>query len=100
MERAQKLIGPFLGIFLLSALPALGQEWRAVGQIRSTGPITSETSEKIVSRRRGLIAAVHALGIAQQNAPGRSSGAALKMDSAARAQTYVWATDTKAEALD
>jgi len=32
MERAQKLIGPFLGIFLLSALPALGQELRAVGQ--------------------------------------------------------------------
>ena len=70
MERAQKLIGPFLGIFLLSALPALGQELRAVGQIRSTGPITCETSQKIVSRLRGLIAEFHALGIAQKNAAG------------------------------
>ncbi len=100
MERAQKLIGPFLGIFLLSALPALGQELRAVGQIRSSGPITSEASQKIVSRLRGLIAEFHALGIAQKNAAGRFSGDALKMDSAGRVQIYVWVTDTSEQALD
>src|SRR5882724_5954325 len=100
MERAQKLIGPFLGIFLLSALPALGQELRVVGQIRSSGPITSEASRKIVSRLRGLIAEFHALGIAQKNAAGRFSGDALKMDSAGRVQIYVWVTDTSEQALD
>jgi hypothetical protein len=100
MERAEKLIGPFLGIFLLSALPALGQELRVVGQIRSSGPITSEASQKIVSRLRGLIAEFHALGIAQKNAAGRFSGDALKMDSAGRVQIYVWVKDTSERALD
>lgn len=105
MERAQKLIGPFLGIFLLSALPALGQELRAVGQIRSSGPIASEASQKIVSRLRGLIAEFHGLGIAQENAgaldaAGRFSGDALKVDSAGRVQIYVWVKDTSEQALD
>ena len=105
MGRAQKLIGPFLGIFLLSALPALGQELRVVGQIRSSGPITSEASQKIVSRLRGLIADFHALGIAQENAAaldaaGRFSGDALKVNSAGRVQIYVWVTDTSEQALD
>jgi hypothetical protein len=105
MERAQKLIAAFLGIFLLSALPALGQELRVVGQIRSSGPITSEASQKIVSRLRGLIADFHALGIAQENAAaldaaGRFSGDALKVNSAGRVQIYVWVTDTSEQALD
>ena len=105
MGRAQKLIGSFLGIFLLSALPALGQELRVVGQIRSSGPITSEASQKIVSRLRGLIADFHALGIAQENAAaldaaGRFSGDALKVNSAGRVQVYVWVTDTSEQALD
>ena len=100
MERAQKLIGPFLGIFLLSALPALGQELRAVGQIGSSGPITSEASHKIVSRLRGLIADFHRLGIAQKDAAGQFSAGALKMDSAGRVQIYVWVTDTSEQALD
>ena len=99
MGRAQKLIGSFFGIFLLSALPALGQELKAVGQIRSSGSITGEASHKIVSRLRGLIADFQGLGIAQKEAAGQFSADALKMDTTGRVQIYVWVKDTSEQTL-
>ena len=105
MERAQKLIAPFLGIFLLSALPALGQELRVVGQIRSSGPITSEASQKIVSRLRGIDRGLsrtwdRAGKRGRAGCGGSVSGDALKVNSAGRVQVYVWVTDTSEQALD
>lgn len=105
MGRPKKLIGAFVGLFLLWALPTLGQELRALGQIRSRGPRTGEASEKIVSRLRGLIADSQSLGITQGNAAaqdvaGRFSSETLKVNSAGRVQIYVWVTDTSEPALD
>ena len=105
MKQKQILIGPFFAFFVLSAWPALSQELKAVGQIRSSGPRTSVASEKIVSRLRALIADFQSLAItganeAAQDAAGRFSSETLKVDGAGRVQIYVWVTDTSELALD
>src|SRR5215471_7636947 len=105
MKRKQILIGPFFAFFVLSAWPALSQELKAVGQIRSSGSITGEASEKIVSQLRGLIADFRSLGISQGNAAardaaGRFSSETLKVDDTGRVQIYVWVTDSSELALD
>src|SRR5262249_45633016 len=73
---------------------ASGQELRAVGQVRSGGPATSEASEKIVSSLRALIADARQLGLTRQNAfaldaAGRFSSATLKVDQSGSVQVYV-----------
>jgi hypothetical protein len=90
---------------LLLAMPAVGQELKTVGEIRSKGLVTSEVSKKIVSRLRGLIADSQALGIKKGYAGGidaaqRFSSDTLKVDNAGRVQIYVSVTDTSAQALD
>ena len=40
-------------LLLLAATPSLAQELRASGQIRSSGPVTSEASRKIASTCAG-----------------------------------------------
>lgn len=43
-----------LVVVLAATLPGVAQELRAPGQIRSSGPVTSEASRKIVLRLRAL----------------------------------------------
>jgi len=71
---------------LLLAWPTLGQQLKTVGKVRSSGPVTSEASRKIVSSLRGLIADFRAPGIHRGNvaavdAAGRFSSNTLKVDS-------------------
>ena len=105
MRRMEALIGLVIGTLILAPLPAASEQWRAVGQIGSSGPVTSEGSKKIVSRLRGLIADYRALGITRENAAGldvagRFSSDTLKVDHAGRVQVYVSVSDTTEQALD
>ena len=47
MRRMEVLIGLVIAALILVPLPAATQQLRAVGQIRSSGPVTSEASKKI-----------------------------------------------------
>jgi subtilisin family serine protease len=81
------------------ALPLPAQELRAVGQLRSSGPLSTEASKKIVSRLRALIAEFGAAGITRDNAAAMSaaarfSSATLKVDDAGRVQVNVTLADT------
>jgi subtilase family protein len=89
---------------LLLAWPALAQQMKTVGKVRSSGPVTSEASRKIVSSLRGLIADFRAQGIQRGNvaavdAAGRFSSNTLKVDGAGRVQVYISVTDTSDQAL-
>jgi hypothetical protein len=100
MRSAQKYVGIGVAVFLLAS-PAFGQELKAVGEIRSEGPVTSEVSKKIGSRLRGLIADFQGLGIAGGiGAAQRFSSDTLKVDNAGRVQIYVHVNDTSEQALD
>src|SRR5262245_53001223 len=102
-RHVQSVIVMIMGIVLL-AVPVLGQELIAVGEIRSRGLVTSEASKKIGSRLRGLVAD-RALSEAVEkgvavNAVPPSSSATFKLDSTGRVQIYVWVTDTNVQTLD
>ena len=100
MRNAQRFIGIGVAVLLLT-MPAFGQELKAVGEIRSEGPVTSEASKKIGSRLRGLIADFQWLGITGGiDAAQRFSSDTLKVDNAGRVQIYVSVTDTSDQALD
>jgi len=84
--------------------PVDGQGLKVVGEIRSSGPVTSETSRKIASHLRGLIAdfGERRVGEGTANAvdvADRFSSDLLKVDGAGRVQVYVWVTDTGEQAL-
>jgi hypothetical protein len=101
----EPLIGLVIGALILAPLPVASQQLRAVGQIRSSGSATSEASEKIVSRLRGLIVDLRALRITQESAAapdaaGRFSSDTLKVDNAGRVHVYVSVSDTTEQALD
>lgn len=75
------------------------------GQLRSSGPVTTEASKKIVSRLRALISDFRALGITRDNAAAmdatsRFSSETLKVDTTGRVQVYVYVTDTTGPTLD
>src|SRR5262245_10352278 len=103
MVRIPSVITLAVGISLL-AWPALGQQMKPVGKVRSSGPVTSEASRKIVSSLRGLIADFRAQGIQRGNvaaadAAGRFSSDTLKVDGTGRVQVYISVTDTSDQAL-
>ena len=90
---------------LLAATPALAQELRAAGQIRSSSPVTSEASRAIVSSLRALIADFRAEGFTKENALAggvgqRFSSQTLRVDPAGRVHVYVSVTDTTDATLD
>src|SRR5574341_1122356 len=94
-----KVIGLAAFLVLVFTSPLLGQELRAMGQLRSAGTATGEGSQKIVAHLRGLIADFHALGITRQlpattEVASNFSSEFLKVDDAARVQVYVYVTDT------
>jgi subtilisin family serine protease len=100
VRSAPKYVGIGVGVFLLASA-AFGQELKAVGEIRSKGPVTSEASKKIGSRLRGLIADSRALGIVGgTGAAQRFSSDALKVDNVRGVQIYVHVNDTSDQALD
>lgn len=85
-------------------IPLSAQELRAVGQLRWSGPVTTEGSKKIVSRLRALIAEFGAAGITRENAAAngaaaRYSSATLKVDDLGRVQVDVTLSDTGEAAL-
>jgi hypothetical protein len=93
-----------IAALMLSTPPALAQDVRVIGQIRSSGPVTTDASRKIVSSLRALVADFHAHGITRGNAPaldagGRFSSETLKVDATGRVQVYVFVTDTADAAL-
>lgn len=105
MRRLEALIGLVTGALILASAPASSQEFRVVGQGRSAGPVTSRASEKIVSRLRGLIVDLRALGVTQQSAAAldaaaRFSTETLKVDNAGRVQVYISVSHTTDRALD
>src|SRR5262245_22309155 len=84
-------------VLLLATTPALAQELRAIGQLRSSGPVTSQASRKIVSSLRALITDFAAEGFTKENARQRGaqerfSSEMLKVDAAGRVQVYVSVT--------
>jgi hypothetical protein len=92
-------------VLLLTATPALAQELRGAGQIRSSGPVTSEASRKIVSSLRALIGDFRAEGFTKEDAlvrgaQQRFSSEMLKIDPAGRVQVYVSVPDTTDATLD
>jgi hypothetical protein len=100
MRSAQRFVVIGIAVLLL-AMPASGQELKAVGEIRSEGPVTSEASKKIGSRLRGLIADFRALEIVGGIAAAqRFSSDILKVNNAGRVQIYVHVNDTSEQALD
>jgi subtilisin family serine protease len=104
MWRMQGVVGIVVGGLLLAA-PALGQELKAVGQIRSSGPVTSDASRKLGSQLRGLIAHFDAIGIvegsaATVDAATRVSSSLLQVDATGRVQVYVSVTDVATLPLD
>lgn len=105
MRYRRQLRGLIVSAFLLGvAIPAIGQELKAIGPTRSPGPARTEASKKIVSRLRALIADFQALGITRENAAsrdaaGRFSSETLKVDTTGRVQVYVSVTDTTEQTL-
>ena len=92
-----------LGLLLLltGTTPLSAQDLRAIGQLRSSGPPTSEDSKKIASRLRALTADFSAEGMTPDNAgalgaAGQFSSDTLKVDNAGRVQVYVTVVDTSA----
>jgi hypothetical protein len=103
MVRVHRVVGPVVGLLLL-AWPALGEDLKAAGRLRSSGGVTSEASRKIVSRLRALIADFRAQGIARgtvgaTDAATRFSSDTLKVDRGGRVQIYVSVTDTTEQAV-
>lgn len=81
-----------------------GQGLKPVGQIGPPGPLTSETSKKILHRLRGLIADFRVHGITRETAgtmdpSGRFSSSMLKVDRAGRVQVDVSVSDTTESTL-
>jgi len=56
MRWYRKVIGLATCIVLVYTAPLLAQELRAIGQMRSGGPVSSEESQKLVSVLRSLLA--------------------------------------------
>ena len=87
-----------------SAPPAPAREVVAVGLRQSSGPVTSDTSRKMVSRLRGLAADFRAARIDRQNAAARGaarySTGALKVDASGRVQVVIALTDTSPATLE
>ena len=92
-------------LLLLAATALPGQSLSAQelqivgGQARSSGPVTSDASRKIVSRLRALMADFSTEGITRGNAAAldvarRFSSEALRVDATARVQIDVTVTDT------
>jgi len=74
------------------------------GSLSSSGPVTSETSKKIVSSLRALIAEFQAAGVTTHtaqalNAAQRFSSETLMVDNLGRTQVYVSLTDTSEATL-
>ncbi len=90
-------------LLLAATTPALAQEPRAGGQIRSSGPVTSEASRKIASTLRTLIDDVMAKGFTTESARPRGAeqrpSEGLKVDGDGRVQVYVSVADTSETAL-
>ncbi len=104
MRWYRKVIGLTIFIVLVVTPPLLGQELQAIGQIHSAGTVTGEGSKKMDARLRGLITDFQALGITGEPATvpevaGSFSSEMLKVDNAARAQVYVYVTDTTEQTL-
>src|SRR5262245_41479492 len=100
MWRMQGATGLVAGTLLFAA-PVRGQELKAVGGIRSSGPVTSDASRKIGSHLRGLIADFQATGVVERgaatvDAATRLSSSLLQVDSTGRVQVYVSVTDIEA----
>src|SRR5262245_51035708 len=96
-----------VGVICLSKpSPLFGQELRAIGQIHSSGPVTSEASRKITSRLRALIADFGAAAwtdrgnAAAMHAAERFTSSSLKVDQGKRVQVYVSLRDTSDQSLD
>src|SRR5262249_55005338 len=105
MRWYRKVIGLATCIVLVYTAPLLSQELRAIGQMRSAGPVSSEGSQKIVSVLRSLLADFRTSGITRELSAtigiARSfSSDLLKVDDAARVQVYVYVTDTTEQTLD
>src|SRR5215467_119060 len=105
MQWYRKVIGLTLFIVLVATPPLLGQGLQVIGQTRSAGTITSAGSAKIDARLRGLITDFQDLGITLESArgtevSGRFSSDTLKVDNTARAQVYVYVSDTTEQTLD
>lgn len=96
-------LGVVIALFVVSGA-AMGQGLKAVGEIGPPGPLTSETSKKIVPRLRGLIADFRVHGITRETAgtmdpSGRFSSSMLKVDGAGRVQVDVSVSDTTESTL-
>ena len=96
------MVAALLSAALLAApWSASAQELRAVGQFMSRGPVTSETSTKIVSRLRALVETFQLTGITRNNAAtvdaaGRFSSMTLKVDQGGRVQNRSYRTGEEA----
>src|SRR5262245_15002394 len=91
-----------LSTLTIVAPPALGQEMRVVGELRSSGPVTSEASKKIASQLRALMADFKAEGFTRGNttaASHRFTSEMLKVDPGGRVQGYVSVIDTSEATL-
>src|SRR3989442_7134265 len=105
MRWYRQVIGLTMFIVLVATPPLLGQELQVIGQIHSAGTVTGEGSKKMDARLRGLITDFRALGISGEpttgpEVAGSFSSEMLKVDNAARAQVYVYVTDTTEQTLD
>src|SRR5262249_5478718 len=95
-----------LSIAARAAWPSLGaaQEASGVGQLTSSGPVTTAASRKITSAIRALMADVQATAGRQGASPvdrkGSRPSETLRMDAAGRVQVYVSVADTTEATLD
>ncbi len=105
MWSKKTVIGLFLFMLGVHVCPGRGEEFFSVGQLRSSGPVTTEASKKIVSRLRALMADFKSAGITRETAAamdvvGRFSSDILKVDRTSRVQAYVYVIDTSEGTLD